>query len=173
MDSNVGEDWPWFRDLVGASFKGHTAARLYCDDAIEERSGLVHAGPLAAAPGDAESLGPAMAMTSWEPAVMHIEDPDTHPRMRTQRMTADGLTSGTASTRTLDPRVRVLATVDESTYEPSLGAMGDDHPGRVVAGVRRWPIGVQLDGSLRRDLAGRFVPRLHHRRHRARCGDRC
>ena len=39
MDSNVGEDWPWFRDLVGASFKGHTAARLYCDDAIEERSG--------------------------------------------------------------------------------------------------------------------------------------
>ena len=43
---DVATDWPWFRDLVGASFKGHTIANVYTDEAVEDRPGqrlsLIH-----------------------------------------------------------------------------------------------------------------------------------
>ncbi len=127
MAPDVAEDWPWYLDLVGASFKGHTVARLWCDDHIEEARGLVHAGPLAGAPADAERLGPSLAMASWEPAVMAIEEPDS-PAAR-------GITDGETRSeewygfaRNPRPHVHVVATVDESTYDPHLGAMGEDHP---------------------------------------------
>jgi len=126
MHPDVRRDWPWFRDLVGAAFTGHTAARVYCDEPFERR-GVVHAGPLAAAPDDAEPLGPTMAMTSWEPAVLHVEDPSS-PAIR-------GISDGEVRDdewygfdENPRPHVHVVATVDESTYEPFKGEMGDDHP---------------------------------------------
>ena len=121
ITDDVREGWPWFRGLVGAAFTGHTAARVWCD-------GMDRAeGPFADAPPDAEVLGPGLAMISWEPAVIHVEDPAC-PAAR-------GLTDG--ETRADEwygfdenprPHVHVVATVDESTYDPHRGRMGADHP---------------------------------------------
>ena len=124
---DVADEWPWYRDLVGAAFKGHTVARLYCDEPFDSGPGAVHAGPCSAAPAHAEWVGEGLAMDSCEPAVLHVEDPACEA--------VAGLVDGE---RRVDewygfhrnPRtgVQVLATVDESTYEPHLGAMGEDHP---------------------------------------------
>lgn len=127
MAPDVATDWPWFRDLVGASFKGHTVARVFSDEPVPERPGVVYGGRLADAPADADRWGDALAVASCEPASVGVEDPDC-PAI------------GTISDRDVvvdewygfhdDPRphVNVVATVDESTYEPYLGEMGDDHP---------------------------------------------
>lgn len=121
MPADVHTDWPWYRELVGATFTGHTAARLWGDDL----PGAI--GPFAEAPADAELLGPGLAMRSWEPAVIGVEDAAC-PAAR-------GLTDG--ETRSDEwygfdenPRahVHVVATVDESTYAPHRGTMGADHP---------------------------------------------
>ena len=124
---SVRATWPWFRELVGAAFVGHTAARAWCDRPVEQRPGLVHAGPLADAPADAEWLGRELAITTWEPATVRVEDPACPA--------AAGLVDGATVAdewygfdRNPRPQVRVVATVDESTYEPALGAMGADHP---------------------------------------------
>lgn len=121
MPADVRTDWPWYRELVGATFIGHTVARLWSDDL----PGAI--GPFAEAPADAERLGPGLAMRSWEPAVIGVEDAAC-PAAR-------GLTDG--ETRSDEwygfdenprPYVHVVATVDESTYAPHRGAMGADHP---------------------------------------------
>ena len=52
---DVATDWPWFRDLVGASFKGHTIANLYTDEPTQDRPGARWGGPLAEAPADADT----------------------------------------------------------------------------------------------------------------------
>jgi len=124
---DVATGWPWYRELVGASFKGHTIARLYADDPIDARPGTIHAGSLAEAPRDADRWGEAVAMWSCEPAVVHVEDPGCP--------VIDGIADGDVvvdewygfhdSPRS---RVNVVATVDESTYEPYGGEMGVDHP---------------------------------------------
>jgi type 1 glutamine amidotransferase len=121
MPDDIRTDWPWYRDLVGAAFTGHTEARVWCD-------GIDHAaGPFADAPAEAELLAPGLAMISWEPAVVRVEDPTC--------AAARGLTDG--ETRTDEwygfdenprPHVHVVATVDESSYAPHRGAMGADHP---------------------------------------------
>lgn len=128
--SSMGEvaaDWPWYRDLIGASFKGHTVAEIYSDGEVSERPGVRHAGPLAEAPTDAERYGDALAITSWEAATVHVEDPSC----AAIRGVADGdeLTDEWYGFHD-NPRglVNVVATVDESTYEPHLGEMGADHP---------------------------------------------
>ncbi|MGB0114067.1 MAG: ThuA domain-containing protein [Ilumatobacteraceae bacterium] len=127
MAPDVGTDWPWFRDLVGASFKGHTVAKLYCDDEVPERRGVEWAGRLAEAPDDAEWIGAALALTSWETATVHVEEPGS-PAIR-------GISDGEVLSDEWygfheNPRahVNVVATVDEATYAPYLGEMGDDHP---------------------------------------------
>lgn len=121
MGGDAPADWPWYRDLIGAAFTGHTAARLWCDGM--DRA----AGPFADAPPDAEVLGPGLAMISWEPAVIRVESPSC--------AAARGLTDGETRAdewygfdRNPRPHVHVVATVDESTYAPHRGAMGDDHP---------------------------------------------
>lgn len=53
MAPDVASDWPWFRDLVGASFKGHTVARIFSDEPVPDRPGVVHGGRRAQAPPDA------------------------------------------------------------------------------------------------------------------------
>lgn len=124
---DVATGWPWFRDLVGASFKGHTIANLYTDDPVEDRPGVRWAGPLVEAPADADRWGDALAIWSCEPATIRVEDPGC--------AAIDGVDDGDVLVDEWygfheNPRllVDVVATVDESTYEPYLGAMGDDHP---------------------------------------------
>jgi type 1 glutamine amidotransferase len=124
---DVRRSWPWYVGLVGASFAGHTVARLYADEPMDVGPGSVHAGSCAEAPEDAEWLGESLAVHSCEPAVVHVED-RTCPAV-------DGIEDGS---RRVDewygfhhnPRaaVHVVATVDESTYAPHLGMMGADHP---------------------------------------------
>jgi type 1 glutamine amidotransferase len=127
MSADVDTDWPWFRDLVGASFKGHTVARLYADEPIPARSGVVYGGPVADAPAGADHWSDALAVMSCEAATVHVEDPAC-PAVR-------GIVDGDVLVDEWygfhdNPRrrVNVVATVDESTYEPYLGAMGPDHP---------------------------------------------
>ncbi len=127
IDPEVQASWPWYRSLLGAAFTGHTAGRIYCDAPVPESGGMRRAGPLSEAPDHAERIGDTVAVTSCEPAVIRIEDP--------RCPAADGFRDG--ETR-IDEwygfdenprgRVHVVATVDESTYEPAAGAMGPDHP---------------------------------------------
>jgi type 1 glutamine amidotransferase len=124
---DVDTDWPWFRDLVGASFKGHTVARIFSDDEVPEREGIVRGGMRAEAPPDADLWSDAIAVMSCETATVQVEDPEC-PAIR-------GISDGDVLVDEWygfhdnpRPRVNVVATVDESTYEPYLGEMGDDHP---------------------------------------------
>ena len=127
MAPDVASDWPWFRDLVGASFKGHTVARIFSDEPVPERPGVVHGGPRAQAPPDADLWSDELAVMSCEPATVCVEDAAC-PAIGA---IADGDTmvdEWYGFHQNPRPRVNVVATVDESTYEPHLGEMGDDHP---------------------------------------------
>lgn len=124
---DVAKSWPWFRDLIGGAFVGHTIGHLWCDTPFEDTPESRYRGPVAAAPEDAEELGPGLLMRSWEPATVRVEAPASP--------IARGLVDG--DTRTDEwygfapnprPSVEVVATVDEATYEPAAGRMGDDHP---------------------------------------------
>ena len=69
----------------------------------------------------------ALAVLSCEPATVHVEDAEC-PALGT---IADGDTmvdEWYGFHENPRPRVNVIATVDESTYEPCLGEMGADHP---------------------------------------------
>jgi type 1 glutamine amidotransferase len=119
-------DWPFYRELVGATFKGHTVARIYSDEPVSG-AGVVWAGPLAEAPPDAEPIGPTIFMSSCERARVRVEVP-TSPAGR-------GLVDGELRNdewygfdESPRGRVEVVATVDESTYRPAMGTMGSDHP---------------------------------------------
>jgi len=126
LDPALRREWPWFRELVGASFIGHTVANIYCDEPID-LPGVVHAGPLSWAPADAEQVSSSMRLVSWEPAVVNVED-SSSPAVRgiEDRAVRDDEWYGFDENPR--PRVHVLATVDERTYEPFSGAMGPDHP---------------------------------------------
>lgn len=127
MASDIESDWPWFRDLVGASFKGHTVARIFSDEPVPQRPGVAYGGPFADAPRDADRWSDALAVWSCEPATVHVEDSGC-PAIGT---IADGdeLVDEWYGFHD-NPRalVNVVATVDESTYQPYLGEMGADHP---------------------------------------------
>lgn len=125
----VRDNWPWYRDLVGGAFKGHTGVRIYSDkplpDAIKSFPGLVLAGPLSAAPADADD-SPDMKTVSWEPAKINVEDPSS-PMVAgwgKSLTRSDEWYGFLANPR---PKVHVIASVDESTYKPAGGQMGD-HP---------------------------------------------
>ena len=124
---DVAQEWPWYRDLVGASFKGHTVSRLYADEPLDLGPSEVHAGPCSAAPSDAEWIGNELAMHSCEAATVHVEAPGCPA--------VDGIDDGALLVDEWygfhdnpRPRVNVAATVDEQTYEAHLGGMGADHP---------------------------------------------
>lgn len=126
LHADLRREWPWFHELVGASFIGHTAAHIYCDEPID-LPGVIQAGPLSAAPVDAEPLSASTRLVSWEPAVVWVED--------ARSPAVQGIDDGAVRNdewygfdENPRPRVRVLATVDERTYEPFAGAMGSDHP---------------------------------------------
>ena len=126
MDANVREDWPWFVELIGAKFKGHTTACIYCDEPFES-PGVTNGGALDLAPPDAEWMGDSLAMTSWEEAVLTVEDPAS-PAARGLMDGATYAEEWYGFDENPRPWVQVVATVDESTYAPFMGRMGDDHP---------------------------------------------
>jgi len=126
MDADVRTDWPWFVELVGAKFKGHTNACFYCDEPLEI-PGVAAGGSLDRAPVDAEWLGDDLAMVSWEDAVLHVED-GACPAARGLRDGATYAEEWYGFEENPRPWVNVVATVDEATYEPHKGWMGDDHP---------------------------------------------
>lgn len=123
----LASSWPFYRDLVGAAFKGHTNARLFSDLPVPARARVTYGGPLASAPTDADVISPVMKASSSEPAKIIIEDKSS-PLSRGW---------GRSVTRTdewygfeVNPRsrVHVIASLDESSYEPGAGAMNGDHP---------------------------------------------
>ena len=124
----VGENWPFYRELVGAAFKGHTRTHIWAPQDIG--LGSIYEGPLEAAPADAESFGPTIRYRSWEPALVQVEDvnsPATRGWGRSQLRT-DEWYGFLTNPR---PSVHVLASLVESTYDAGDGDMGPgaaDHP---------------------------------------------
>lgn len=163
MGATVREGWPFYRDLVGAAFKGHTNTRIWADAPIPPFTAV---GPVSEAPDDAEETvsfnGVPIKYSSWEPAQMIIEDPGA--------FAMHGF--GAFEVRTDEwygfrenPRgdVHVLASIDESTYTPGAGAMGDDHPiawcqnyegGRSVYTALGHPLGAWSDATFLRHILG-------------------
>jgi hypothetical protein len=162
IDAEVAESWPWYRRLIGAALRGHTATRIYCDTSVDGPTGTRYAGPLADAPPDAEWISESVAITSWEPANVRVEDPGC-PAIA-------GICDGEIRADEWygfddNPRghVHVVATVDESTYDPAAGAMGPDHPivwwqdvgaGRSVYNSMGHSVATWEDASFLRTIAG-------------------
>jgi cytochrome c len=124
----VRNGWPWYVGLVGAAFQGHTTTYVWAD--VDPDAGGVYMGPLAGAPADAESFGPTLKYTSWEPALVDVEDVNS-PAMRGwgQRTVRSDEWYGFRT----NPRgtVHVLASLDEDSYNTFNGDMGPgaaDHP---------------------------------------------
>jgi type 1 glutamine amidotransferase len=158
----VATNWPFYLNLVGAAFKGHTNARLFSDTAIPVRQGVTYGGPLSAAPAEADVINAGMKSTSSEPARVIVED----------RASPVVQGWGRAITRTDEwygfvvnprPRVHVLARVDETTYTPGAGAMGSDHPvawchsyegGRSVYTALGHPVTAWSDRAFLRHILG-------------------
>ncbi|HUS41055.1 MAG TPA: ThuA domain-containing protein [Ilumatobacteraceae bacterium] len=127
MAPDVDTDWPWFRDLVGATFKGHTVARVFTDDPVPARPGVEYGGPFADAPAQADHRSDGLAVMSCEAATVHVED----PACSAIRGIGDGdvvVDEWYGFHDNPRARVNIVATVDEATYEPYLGEMGADHP---------------------------------------------
>jgi cytochrome c len=125
---SVRTTWPWFRDLVGGSFRGHTASRHYSDVPLDRPT---YAGPVSEAPPGAEpsALGPGVFVSTWEPAHLIVEEPQS-PAMRgwgTGMVRADEWYGFRENPRD-SAGVRVIASLDETSYAPAAGAMGGDHP---------------------------------------------
>ena len=98
MGGAVRDGWPFYRQLVGAAFLGHTRTHVWADAPVP---GTVYEGPLEEAPADAESFGDTVRYRSWEPALVNVEDVRS-PAMRGWGHTAGAVsTSGTGSARTL------------------------------------------------------------------------
>lgn len=126
MGDDVRTNWPFYRELVGAAFKGHTNARVW--GPLDLGFGI-YEGPTWEAPPEAEALWLYRIIT-WEPARVVVEDVDS-PATRGW---------GRSVTRSdewygflTNPRssVHVLASLDESSYDPWDGDMGPgaaDHP---------------------------------------------
>jgi cytochrome c len=158
----VATSWPFYLNLVGAAFKGHTNARLYSDRPMPSRAGVTYGGPLSAAPSDAEQVTPDMKVSSSEPARIVVED-------RASPLTRGW---GRSVTRTDEwygfrtnprPHVHVIASLDETTFTPGAGAMDGDHPiawcrsyegGRSVYTGLGHPIPVWSDPAFLRHILG-------------------
>ena len=126
--AGVPDDWPWYRDMVGATFKGHTIVNLWSDEDPKDPTSIWE-GPLADAPVDAEYEG-SLRYTTWEPARVEVEDVHS-PAMSgwgSAQVRTDEWYGFVASPR---QHVHVLATVNEDTYDAQGGDMGPgaaDHP---------------------------------------------
>lgn len=127
--SDMGEvatTWPFYLGLVGAAFKGHTAARIYSDTPVPNRPTITYGGPLSAAPPDAEEMS-GRKVSSSEPARVIVEDRSS-PAMRGWRRSIIRTDEWYGFSTNPRPRVHVLASLDESSYNPGRGPMNGDHP---------------------------------------------
>jgi cytochrome c len=127
MGADVASGWPFYRDLVGAAFKGHTNVRVW--GPWDLGFGTIYEGPVWEAPPESEPFLIWRLSTS-EPALVVVEDIDS----------AATRGWGSSVTRSDEwygfltnprPSVHVLASLDESSYDPGAGDMGPgaaDHP---------------------------------------------
>ncbi len=127
MGGAVRDGWPFYRQLVGAAFLGHTRTHVWAAAPVP---GTVYEGPLEDAPADAESFGATVRYRSWEPALVNVEDVRS-PAMRGWGHTVIRVDEWYGFRENPRDRVHVLASLDESTYDPFQGDMGPgaaDHP---------------------------------------------
>lgn len=124
---SVATTWPFYLNLVGAAFKGHTNARLYSDTPLPSRPGVTYGGPLAAAPAEADTINKGMKASSTEPAEIIVEDRSS-PAVRGWGRSVNRTDEWYGFLTNPRPHVHVIASVDEKTYTPGAGAMGGDHP---------------------------------------------
>lgn len=124
---SVATSWPFYLNLVGAAFKGHTNARLYSDTPMPSRGGVTYGGPLAAAPADAEQVAPGMKASSSEPARVVVED-RASPLVRGWGRSVTRTDEWYGFQANPRPHVHVIASVDETSYTPGPGKMDGDHP---------------------------------------------
>ena len=126
------DTWPWYRELVGAAFKGHTGARIYSDAPLPPAAAggarITPGGKLADAPADADDVPQWPVKTvSWEPARIVVEDP-TSPLVQGWGPSVTRSDEWYGFRTNPRPNVHVIASLDETSYEPAAGAMGGDHP---------------------------------------------
>ena len=126
--AGVTDNWPWYRDMVGAVFKGHTKLHAWADEDPKEPT-WIYEGTLADAPDEAEYEG-KLRYTTWVPARVEVEDMDSAAMSGwgSSQTRADEWYGFVVNPR---PHVHVLATVNEDTYDAHDGDMGPgaaDHP---------------------------------------------
>jgi len=159
---DVRDNWPFYRDLVGAAFKGHTNVHVW--GPFDLGWGTVYEGPLEEAPPDAEGFWP-FRFTTWEPARVVVEDPDS-PATRGWGPSVTRSDEWYGFLTNPRPSVHVLASLDESSYDPWAGDMGPgaaDHPimwchryqgGRSVYNGMGHPVGVWSDPPFLQSVLG-------------------
>jgi cytochrome c len=124
---DVATSWPFYRELVGAAFKGHTNAHVW--GPWDLGFGTIYEGPVSAAPPDAEPYW-LWRVTTWEPALVVVEDVGS-PATRGWGASVTRRDEWYGFLTSPRPSVHVLASLDESSYEPWAGDMGPgaaDHP---------------------------------------------
>jgi cytochrome c len=127
MGADVQANWPFYRELVGAAFKGHTNARVW--GPLDIGSGTIYEGPAWQAPPEAEPFWIYRIIT-WEPALVVVEDVNS-PATRGWGRSVTRSDEWYGFLTNPRPSVHVLASLDESSYEPWTGDMGlgaADHP---------------------------------------------
>jgi cytochrome c len=158
---SVATSWPFFLNLVGAAFKGHTNARLYSDAQIPARAGVTYGGPVSAAPVDAEPVS-NMKVSSSEAARIIVEDRSS-PLARGWGRSTTRIDEWYGFAANPRPRVHVIASLDETSYNPAAGGMKGDHPivwchayegGRSVYTALGHPIPAWQDPSFLRHILG-------------------
>jgi cytochrome c len=158
----VADSWPFYLNLVGAAFKGHTDARLYSDTPVPARPRVSYGGPLRAAPSDAEPSTPALKASSSEPAKVIVEDRSS-PLVRGWGSSVTRTDEWYGFSTNPRPHVHVIASLDERTFNPGAGSMNGDHPivwcrsyegGRSVYTGLGHPVSVWSDPAFLRHIRG-------------------
>lgn len=122
----LATSWPFYRDLVGAAFKGHTDARLYSDRPVPAGSAVTYGGTLAQAPADADPISATLKASSSEPARVIVED-RASPLVKGWGKSVTRTDEWYGFQTNPRARVHVVASLDEGSYAPAAGRMGD-HP---------------------------------------------
>lgn len=125
--------WPFFTGLLGATFFGHTQANRWgppfeSDPPSPRGVQRIWRGPLEHAPADAEPGTVAgFRQINWPSAFLVIEEPQS-PAVAPLLPNHFRQEEWYGVEPNPRPHVRVLATVDDGSYNPAGGAMGADHP---------------------------------------------
>lgn len=132
-----GKDWPFYKALFGdIKDIGHTTAYAWItpqpDTIAVNTTPQAYRGPASDRPAEAESASgfsgrPDSWMVSWTPAYLTVENHRT-PIMRSLAPSHFRREEWHAFDKSPRPRVHVLASVDERTYDSTGTSMGVDHP---------------------------------------------